>query len=882
MGYLIWREKHNMLTKFFGNHTRNIKLNGVDCVSMPSSVSFVKMPVSLRKDVVYKISIFACSNGGNGMMELLCSNVIFDKPCLFAVTSKVFQKYVFFVGIKKTLDVQDQYIVISRTKTATGNVFVSNFNYNVDYKKTYERNTDLEEEKRKLKKKQDLERRNQIGKKQLELYEKERQQKLEYIYMTRGVDMASPISVGGTGYRWRGRNLKTTIRNGATCVTMPYKDSIIIVPASVLPNSKYKVTIDACKSSGNGDLLVNFFAGKNFDGTHIPLSIDSTVNKKHTVFVSTLKFPNNLPVYLRIFKPEGSSGNIFIASVVYEKIGSYVVKDVYKIPKTKPLKIKKEAVKEKLPIVVAPKTPTPKYKPCRDRYSVAKVDRVLIREQQDVPLVSIITPTREGKHLIEKCYAALVQNTKYPNWEWIVGDSNSKDGTVDYLKSLNDPRVKVVERKTVDGSFSSINNELTKVAAGEYYVFLNNDTEPQLFWLYEMMSKIIHHPEVGVVGSRLMYDKKSIQHCGIVFVPDGPANIGREVLKEFDSGFETQDRYYQAVTGACLLISAHDFERVGGFGECYHFCYEDVDLCLKVKEQLNKLTIYAANSIVIHKESVTQKKHVPNLALQNEGIKVFKDKWMTRGKTSIDYVKYRYNIRKNVLPVDVSFVTCVSNLEQYTQFVVGSLFKSVSNKNYEIIPILNTNNQYSAAQALNIGIEKARANIVVLVHQDVLFYDDWIDLLFDRIDLLPTKNWGVLGTAGITTRDDTIGVIHNIKGRLQWQPTKASKVAECQTVDEHCMIIRKDSGLRFDGETFTGYHFYGCDIALTALQKQMKNYGILCPLVHHSASGSLDSGKKEYMRYLKYLSKKWRDTFRTIRTSTAMIRKGKIRTFIKF
>ena len=173
-----------------------------------------------------------------------------------------------------------------------------------------------------------------------------------------------------------------------------------------------------------------------------------------------------------------------------------------------------------------------------------------------------------------------------------------------------------------------------------------------------------------------------------------------------------------------------------------------------------------ASHIVYHKESVTQKIHKTAGTEQQEGIKIFKERWMK--KVDKDFSKYQKNDNKGRYPVDISFVTCVNDVSQYRSYVIGSLFKTKTKKNYEIIPVLNFGNPYSAAHALNIGIAKARSNIVVLCHQDVLFYEDWIDMLFERIEEIETrtKKWGVIGTAGISRRDDIIGVVHNMKGKL--------------------------------------------------------------------------------------------------------------------
>ena len=713
--------------------------------------------------------------------------------------------------------------------------------------------------------------------------------------------MVAPIVVGGNGYRWRGKSIRTIRKDNATCVTMPRRDSVVMAPVAVQPGTQYKVTINVSKSSGNGIIIVNFFGGKSFDGEPVTIHVAGVDAKDHTVAVSVPDCPKSIPIYFRVWKPNNSTGNIFVKNIRLEQIGNKLNvpreprlekvpsrhKSSVERPKPPRRKTKKDVLnpkKTRRPLVSSKEDKIMKFKPYESKKSTPQEAlKVLISSPNDVPKVSIITPTRDGAELLEKCYRALDSNTSYPNWEWIIGDSVSEDGTAEMVKSWKDSRVKLVERGTTEGSFSSINNELVAYASGDYLLFLNNDTEPQPFWLFEMMSKIHRNPDIGIVGAKLLYAQQSVQHAGIAFIPQGPANIGKSVLKSFPKGFENQDRYLQAVTGACLLIRKEDFQEINGFDPIYYFCYEDVDLCLKVKFNLNKKILYSANSVLMHAESITQKKHKTSGVKQQEGIKVFKERWMKRVK--LDFGALQKHANYGLYKKDISFVTCVNNLTQYRNYIIASLFNNKTDKNYEIIPILNFGNKYSAAQALNLGIEKANADIVVLCHQDVVFYENWINLLFDRISDIEenaTKNWGVLGTAGITKKDDTYGVVHNLKGKLQWQASKGVKYGPVQTVDEHCMIIRKSAGLRFDEKTFNGFHMYGPDICLSALSRDMVNFGILCPLVHDSNSGSLISGKQEFMRLLNALANKWRPRFGTIRTPTSFIRKRSLRTFIRF
>jgi GT2 family glycosyltransferase len=75
--------------------------------------------------------------------------------------------------------------------------------------------------------------------------------------------------------------------------------------------------------------------------------------------------------------------------------------------------------------------------------------------------------------------------------------------------------------------------------------------------------------------------------------------------------FVSVPRYYQAVTGACMLVRRDDFYSVGGFNEEFLYSFEDIDLCLQMKRKCNKLCIFCSDSILIHDEGIS--KTQPNL-----------------------------------------------------------------------------------------------------------------------------------------------------------------------------------------------------------------------------------------------------------------------------
>lgn len=59
-----------------------------------------------------------------------------------------------------------------------------------------------------------------------------------------------------------------------------------------------------------------------------------------------------------------------------------------------------------------------------------------------MPAFSVITPIYNGANFVSRCYKNLLDQT-YKNWEWIVVDDGSTDGTADELKKISDPRVRL-------------------------------------------------------------------------------------------------------------------------------------------------------------------------------------------------------------------------------------------------------------------------------------------------------------------------------------------------------------------------------------------------------------------------------------------------------
>jgi len=118
---------------------------------------------------------------------------------------------------------------------------------------------------------------------------------------------------------------------------------------------------------------------------------------------------------------------------------------------------------------------------------------------QHPPILSIITPTYNRRHLLPRVLASVMQQT-LANFEWIIVDDGSTDGTREYLDALEDPRIIRIYQHNQGCNAARHRGE--QDMRGQYVVFLDSDDElagPET--LHRMVERIASTPsEIGVVG----------------------------------------------------------------------------------------------------------------------------------------------------------------------------------------------------------------------------------------------------------------------------------------------------------------------------------------------------------------------------------------------
>lgn len=227
----------------------------------------------------------------------------------------------------------------------------------------------------------------------------------------------------------------------------------------------------------------------------------------------------------------------------------------------------------------------------------------------DLPLVSIVVPTRDKVELLRKCVDSILERTTYAVYEIVIVDNQSREPvTFEYLAGFErHSRVRVL-RDDSPFNYSRINNEAVRQCRGELICLLNNDIEViTADWLEELVSHALR-PQVGAVGAMLYYPNDTIQHAGVVIGMHGVAAHPYSGMPRGHNGQMARARLTQAlsaVTAACLLVRREIFEKVGGLDTALQVAFNDIDFCLRIR-QCGYVNIWTPFAELYHHESASR------------------------------------------------------------------------------------------------------------------------------------------------------------------------------------------------------------------------------------------------------------------------------------
>ena len=244
--------------------------------------------------------------------------------------------------------------------------------------------------------------------------------------------------------------------------------------------------------------------------------------------------------------------------------------------------------------------------------------------------VTIIILTWNGIEYTKRCLESLRANTTFQNYNIIVVDNGSNDGTVDFLKQQTD--IHSIFNSQNIGFVRANNQAIEKADINSDIILLNNDTEipyNQKDWIEKLQNTAYLSNDIGIVGCRLTRPNGMLQHAG-AYMP----------MKTFwgqQIGSEEKDvnqfpfiKDVESVVFACVYIKRDVINKIGALSTDYFSYFEDTDYCLTAKEAGFR-TVCCGDVTILHCENISTKVNkVSHNSLFKESQEIFKKKWAAK------------------------------------------------------------------------------------------------------------------------------------------------------------------------------------------------------------------------------------------------------------
>lgn len=228
--------------------------------------------------------------------------------------------------------------------------------------------------------------------------------------------------------------------------------------------------------------------------------------------------------------------------------------------------------------------------------------------------VSVLIPFRDQAALTRRCVQSLLRQCDGVPLEIVLIDNGSTEPEAISLAQefQGHSAVPVIGvRDEQPFNFSALNNQARRHCSGNFLLFLNNDIVFESERVIEQLLDPFGFQGVGAVGARLLYGDGRIQHAGLMAAGGCVHDLQSPAKKmtpgpatEIVTALEVQEQW-SAATGACLLLRACDFDRLGGFEEAFAVAYNDVDLCWRLAEAVLQVVV-TPEPLILHLESVSR------------------------------------------------------------------------------------------------------------------------------------------------------------------------------------------------------------------------------------------------------------------------------------
>jgi GT2 family glycosyltransferase len=236
------------------------------------------------------------------------------------------------------------------------------------------------------------------------------------------------------------------------------------------------------------------------------------------------------------------------------------------------------------------------------------------------PMVSVIVVNWNGKAYLGECLISL-RNQTFLDFEVIVVDNGSTDGSLEYLQS-HFPGFGHILKNSENVGFARGNNQGVQLARGKFIALLNNDARADMGWLAELVKAAEGDHRIGMLASKiyLQGSSKVIDNVGHLIYRDG-LNRGRGRLEEDHGQYDEKEEVFFP-SGCAAFYRREMLEEIGLFDEDFFAYGDDTDIGLKGRLAGWKC-LYVPSAIVYHRYSQSSGSYSPLKAFYVERNRVW-------------------------------------------------------------------------------------------------------------------------------------------------------------------------------------------------------------------------------------------------------------------